>query len=162
MKQSCCKGVFEEYLYALGMRANKTGQVYLDSAELSNCLSTIENADVHSSGCDFDKLMISRVGCSNSSVDEISKRLEGNLINLRENCEFSTVYEEGDQTCASCLKHWKEIKVTQAENGAFTDMDSEICRFTVLVSLTSTRIKDEKWVNEVYNCLGNQLSVEGK
>lgn len=35
-------------------------------------------------------------------------------------------------------------------------VEADICRFSVLVSMTSRRIGDDKWVQAVYQCLGDQ------
>lgn len=164
LNKNCCTGVFENYLYALGIRANSSGKIYLDSPEQSSCLSRMENAGLKGQGCGFHKFAISAVGCSNFSVSEVNQRIERNVRNLRESCDFKGVYEVWDQTCTSCLKSWKDqIEVMQANSSAFTDKDSDICRFTMLISLTSTRIRDETWIRNIYSCLRNQQSFnEGK
>lgn len=159
LNKNCCTGVFENYLYALGIRANSSGKIYLDSAEQSSCLSRMANAGLKGQGCGFHKFTISAVGCSNFFVSEVNQRFERNVRNLRESCDFKEVDEVWDHTCISCLKSWKDqMQVTQANSGAFTDMDSEICRFTMLISLTSTRIRDETWIRNIYSCLRNQQS----
>lgn len=38
INHDCCREAFDEYLYALGKRANISGQIYLNSAEQMSCL----------------------------------------------------------------------------------------------------------------------------
>ncbi|KAM3286672.1 hypothetical protein P3S67_025471 [Capsicum chacoense] len=43
-----------------------------------------------------------------------------------------------------------------AENDRYMEVESDICRFSVLVSLISTRITDQAWIRKLYNCLSKQ------
>ena len=42
-----------------------------------------------------------------------------------------------------------------------TKLEADVCRFVALVTLTSNKIDDTKWIDAVYGCLGHVLSKGG-
>ncbi|CAK9161324.1 unnamed protein product [Ilex paraguariensis] len=161
LNKDSCAGVFQEYLYSLGLRANQTGQIYLNSTQQRNCLTMLNNTQVEVMGCGIQKLTSGSGGCSDFSVDDAMEKLGGKFRNLRKNCEPLSSDGKWDQTCESCIKSWEDIKGLQSYGGQ-SAVESDICRLAALVSLTSARIDDEIWVENTYKCLGEQHSDEGK
>lgn len=152
----CCGGAFNDYLNVLGWRANQTGKIFLNDTEQMDCLT---KAIV---GCGIEKLTSGSGGCSNFSVDDVTHKLGDKLRNLRENCQFLSPDEE-NQSCSDCVRSWKDIKGTHSDqNGQPAEIESDICRFAVLVSLTSSRIEDRTWNGKIYKCLGKQDNYTGE
>ncbi|KAI7978988.1 putative L-type lectin-domain containing receptor kinase II.1 [Camellia lanceoleosa] len=151
----CCGGAFNDYLNVLGWRANQTGKIFLNDTEQTDCLT---KAIV---GCGIEKLTSASGGCSNFSVDDVTHKLGDKLRNLWENCQFLSPDEE-NQSCSDCVRSWKDIKGTHSDqNGQPAEIESDICRFAVLVSLTSSRIEDQTgW--KIYKCLGKQDNYTDK
>ncbi|KAF8011453.1 hypothetical protein BT93_J1923 [Corymbia citriodora subsp. variegata] len=81
-----------------------------------------------------------------------------NLKRLSESCYFVNSDGEQEQTCASCAKTWEEMRSMQpvATKSESVANDTDICRFAILVSLTSTRIEDSSYAQGIYRCLGEQ------
>ncbi|KAM3203605.1 putative LRR receptor-like serine/threonine-protein kinase [Capsicum annuum] len=52
--------------------------------------------------------------------------------------------------CNKCLRTWREI----AKNDT-TELEDDICRFSMLILLTSQRVSDESWVDKIFHCLGD-------
>ncbi|KAL2240502.1 UNVERIFIED_CONTAM: putative receptor-like protein kinase [Sesamum indicum] len=157
LNRNCKDGEFCSYLYALALRANQTGKIFLDLSEQRRCWSN--EADV--SGCGVQKLTAGLGGCSNFSTNDVHSELRYKLERLKGKCGMSPADEWGD-SCGSCLRSWEEIKKMQPDGGKSMEEDSEVCSFAVLITLVSTEIKDEIWVSKLYNCLGNQPVNEGK
>ena len=64
INDNCCGGAFEEYLYALGRRANLSKAIYLDSTEQKNCLTAMERFEEDIFGCGIQKLTSGAGVCS--------------------------------------------------------------------------------------------------
>ncbi|GFS35489.1 hypothetical protein Acr_00g0040100 [Actinidia rufa] len=164
LNNNCCGGAFGDYLYALGKRANQTGKIFLDKKEQRDCLTAEGKIGEgsHVLGCGIEKLTRGGGGCSDFAVDDVNSRLGNELRSLEESCKFQGPDEEGNQLCSSCVRAWKDIRGTHSnENGEVEDGKSDICRFAVLVTLTSSRIEDQMWIRKVYKCLGEQDSDRG-
>ncbi|CAL5325735.1 unnamed protein product [Camellia sinensis] len=146
----CCGGAFNDYLNVLGWRANQTGKIFLNDTEQTDCLTKVIV------GCGIEKLTSGSGGCSDFSVDDVTHKLGDKLRNLRENCQFLSPDEE-NQSCRDCVRSWKDIKGTHSDqNGQPAETESDLCRFAVLVSLTSSQIEDRTWDGKIYKCLGKQ------
>ncbi|CAN4079264.1 unnamed protein product [Withania somnifera] len=159
LNNEACEGSFQDYLYAMGIRANETGQVYLSSTQQTNCLTKMndEGKGVDVFGCGIEKLTKAGGSCSGFSVDDVSMKLGNKLGSLSYNCQFQhTAHDKGGHLCESCVNSWKDIKQMNSENDKYAEIESDICRFAVLISLTSTRITDQLWLRKLYNCLSNQ------
>ncbi|KAL3526433.1 hypothetical protein ACH5RR_011089 [Cinchona calisaya] len=161
LNKTCSGEAFQDYLYALGMRANRTGQIYLSLMDQRNCFIRISSSDVDILDCGTEKLTMNRGGCSNFSVTDVTDRLGSSIRNLKDKCSFANEDEGWDQSCGFCQKGWKEIQGMHPKVVEFTEVDSDVCRFCVLITLISARIKDEAWVGKLFNCLANQNSDEG-
>ncbi|KAK3033574.1 hypothetical protein RJ639_032422 [Escallonia herrerae] len=151
LNNNCCGGAFDEYLYALAQRANQTGQVFLDSTDQRNCLTTLKSEEADIMGCGIEKLTSGSGDCSDFSVNDVNDRLGNELRSLKENCKFVSPVGGWNQSCGACTRSWKDIKGIRSKDG-----ESDICRFAVLVSLTSTIIENQSWVQNIYECLGKQ------
>ncbi|XP_015573616.3 probable LRR receptor-like serine/threonine-protein kinase At1g07650 isoform X1 [Ricinus communis] len=150
LSKNCCGSTFHAYLHSLGRRANRTGFIYLDSDEQRSCLDEMGKYEAEDFSCGIDKLTSGGGGCSDFSVANVTRRLGGKLKRLTENCKFEDSDKESDQSCRSCVSSWQDIK------GHHSSSNANICRFAVLVALTSTRIDDNSYINRVYRCLANQ------
>lgn len=157
LESNCCSEVFREYLYALGERANQTGQLYLNSTEQKNCFTDMKNHGVDFLSCGINKLTSGHGGCSYFSIHDVNNQLGAKLRSLNENCGF-----QDTQSCGSCLNSWKQIKGLHSQDGKTVEVESDICRFAILVSLTSGIIEHKKRVRNLYNCLENQQTEIGK
>lgn len=147
ISNSCCTSLFENYLYALGRRANLTGELFLNHSQQENCFEE----DI--SSCEFQNTLTSGTGgCSDYTVVEIVNKLGDRFKDLDEDCgHLGSDGRSLDQSCDGCLRRWEEI-----------DGSSDLCKFGVLVTLIRRRIDDEKWVKAVFKCLGRQPPTIGK
>ncbi|KAK2994085.1 hypothetical protein RJ640_024349 [Escallonia rubra] len=122
LNNNCCGGAFDEYLYALAQRANQTGQVFLDSTDQRNCLTTLKSEEADIMGCGIEKLTSGGGDCSDFSVNDANDRLGNELRSLKENCEFVSPVGGWNQSCGACTRSWKDIKGIRSKNG-----ESDIC-----------------------------------
>ncbi|KAK1269660.1 hypothetical protein QJS04_geneDACA006793 [Acorus gramineus] len=102
------------------------------------------------SECGIGRLSGGRGGCSDYGIVDVENKMGDALRNLENGCEFSMGVM--DSWCDVCSRRWKEMR---------TSLD-DLCRFAVLVTLTSHRIDDETWVRSVYKCLGGKNSIGGE
>ncbi|KAF8399276.1 hypothetical protein HHK36_015141 [Tetracentron sinense] len=153
LHNNCCGVAFPGYLYALSERANQTGQIYLNSTEQRNCLTSMKGFEGDVFGCGIEKLTSGGGGCSDFSVSDVVNQLGDGLRSLREDCKLlgSEVY--WDRSCGACLRRWEEIRGPLSNSMDLMKVEADICRFAVLVSLTSTNIEDISWVQRIYRCL---------
>uniref|UniRef100_A0A2C9U894 Protein kinase domain-containing protein n=1 Tax=Manihot esculenta TaxID=3983 RepID=A0A2C9U894_MANES len=152
LSENCCGSSFPAYLFALSQRANRTGLIFLNSDEQRSCLAKMEKSEPDVLSCGIDKLTSGGGGCSDISVANATHRLGRNLKSLTQNCKFEGSEEEFDQFCISCVRSWQEI----GQEHSISSNGTDVCRFAVLISLTSTRIHDESYIHRVYKCLENQ------
>ncbi|KAF6157356.1 hypothetical protein GIB67_004294 [Kingdonia uniflora] len=157
LPDNCCGGDFNAYLEALGQQASLTGQIYLNSTELRNCLDTLK---VIGSGavlsCGLERLTRGGGGCSDFSVDDVVDKLVDESKSLGEHCNLLGSEGNRERSCGTCSRSWEEIGKLLSNNKEFGKPEIDICRFTVLVSLISKRIKDTNWTGEILTCLGEQ------
>ncbi|KAL9681967.1 hypothetical protein QQ045_013759 [Rhodiola kirilowii] len=154
LNSNCSGGEFHRYLYALGQRANLTGSIFLNSMEQRQCLVSMnENNNFENDmlSCGIEKLTTGGGGCSDFSVDDVIHQLPGKLTNLKQNCEGESI----TKNCGSCVASWESIT---SSDDQVTEVEADVCRFSVLVSLTSRMFEDEKWIQSVYSCLQDQTS----
>ncbi|EEF36984.1 serine-threonine protein kinase, plant-type, putative [Ricinus communis] len=122
ISNACCVPVFDEYLYASGQMAERTGQVYLNSTEQEACLISMKPVYNDVLGCGIQKLTGGSGGCSSYTKADVVTKL-GNMLNdLAEDCRLIYLDDEHDQACNSCLKKWEEIGGS-SNNGS--DLNSE-------------------------------------
>ncbi|CAL1357995.1 unnamed protein product [Linum trigynum] len=147
---NCCGSAFPGYLYALGKRANQTdgSSVFLNSSQQTSCLSELSRHELDSLSCGIEKLTAGGGGCSDYSVADVEANLGSELRNLEQGCWFR---EGGSSSCGSCVRIWR---------GIGGGSGSDVCRFAVLVSMTSRRIDDEIGVEKVYSCLEQQRNED--
>lgn len=162
LNNNSCGGVFDEYLFALAHYANQTGQIFLNSTEQKNCLTTMKEPEVDVLGCGIEKLTSGGGGCSDFSVDDVNRRLRDDVKNLKENCELVNLGGKLDQSCGSCLSSWEDIKGIHSDTGEPTESEAYMCRFAVLVSLTSANIENDIWIQKIDQCLMKQDQVKYK
>ncbi|KAK1568399.1 hypothetical protein Q3G72_023977 [Acer saccharum] len=160
LPKNCCGSAFQRYLYALGHRANQTGKIYLNSSEQSSCLDSLKILEGGVFGCGIEKLTSGPGGCSDYSVADVTNKLGVELRSLGGNCRFLSSDGEWNKTCGSCVRSWQGIRGPRSES---SDQESiknaaDICRFAVMVTLTSRRINDGIFAQNVYKCLAQQNS----
>lgn len=148
----CCESSFEEYLSALAKHANQTGPIFLNSSQQLSCRSSLEGSNGRNLlSCGVGKLAAGEGGCSDFSLTDVANKLQSWLTGLDQDCQLL----ESRNSCSSCYERWQQI-------GAFTANSSveetEICRFAVLVSMVNRKISDVKWIQAVYQCLGQNQS----
>lgn len=160
---SCCGAVFDEYLHGLGRLANKTGQIYLNPTEQRNCLISMKSKDENISACGIEKLTSGAGGCSDYAVTDVIGKLGYRLKNFGDDCGLLDLDGTSGRACNGCFRRWEEIGTASDNGRELVKVEANVCRFAVLVTLTSNRIDDEKWVRAVYDCLGGQgrLSLGG-
>lgn len=163
INQKCCGVPFDEYLYALGQQANLTGQIFLGPMEQKNCLASMNATMKNVFGCGIKKLARGAGSCSDYSVMDVETHLGDSLRNLREDCGLSRDQDGSlNQGCSTCLARWEEIGISSNSGTETAKLDAHLCRFAVLITLTSKRSGDKNWVQTVYKCLGEQSPSEGK
>ncbi|XVE83938.1 hypothetical protein DITRI_Ditri16bG0129100 [Diplodiscus trichospermus] len=154
LNKDCCGGAFPGYLDALSLRANKTGKIFLDLSEQTSCLTSMKRFEEDVFSCGIKKLTRGDGGCSDYSAADVANKLGDELRSLSENCKFLS-YDGLDESCGSCVRSWNDIGRKQSN---LKDAESMICRFAVLVSLTSRRIGDEN-IERIYECLSQKNSA---
>lgn len=147
---NCCGFAFNTYLHGLAYHANQTGHIFLNSTEQIGCLDSMETRYGNILNCGIEKLNKGGGGCSGYSVSDVDSKLGTWLWTLYENCKVLGSKNQSDTACSDCLSSWEEMGMSK---NSITD---PVCRFSVLVSMTSSRISDDEWVQAVYQCLGDQ------
>ncbi|XP_017218306.1 probable LRR receptor-like serine/threonine-protein kinase RKF3 isoform X1 [Daucus carota subsp. sativus] len=151
LKNSCCESIFNGFLYALGKKANETGKILMTRSEQKECLASM-NANVFS--CGLEKLTNGEGGCSDYSVTDV---LGNDLRKLGQDCEVLGSNDISNTTCPVCSNRLDEISVSANHDKTETD----VCKFAVLITLTSQRIDDVKWVQGLYQCLNQERVALG-
>ncbi|XP_057774610.1 putative L-type lectin-domain containing receptor kinase V.2 [Salvia miltiorrhiza] len=149
LSNNTCSQTLEKYLYALAKNANKTGEIFLNITQQKGCFT---EKDV--SSCGIERLTSGRGGCSDYSVRDVINQQGTQLQNLDEGCKSSG----SDEECSSCLKRWEQM-ANFTSNGSNGEEEVDICRFSVLVTLTSRRISDMGWIDSIYTCLGDGIPL---
>lgn len=149
LKSKSCARALERYLYALAKNANETGgEIFLNATDQESCFNAVNITDEYVLSCGIERLSSGRGGCSNYSIEDVVNEEKTQLQKLDEGCKNSS------EECSSCLKRWEEINTSahNTSNGSNRE-DVDVCRFSILVSLTSRRISDMGWIDSVYTCL---------
>lgn len=132
--------------------------MYLNSTQQTNCLTKMndEGNGIDVSGCGVEKLTKTGSSCSDFTVDDVNMKFGDKLRKLSYNCQFQDTADKRGHLCEFCVNSWKDIKEVRSKNDKYAKAESDICRFAVLVSLTSTRIIDQAWLRKLYNSISNQ------
>ncbi|KAJ9564106.1 hypothetical protein OSB04_000072 [Centaurea solstitialis] len=160
LSDKCCKGPFNVYLDALALRANQTGEIYLNSTEQTSCLTQMNDTVTDVFSCGIDKLTNGVNGCSDFSVQDVLTELGTEVDGLLAGCRLLGYGGGGGgdwgRSCGNCVRRWNEIKGITSRDG-----DADLCRFAVLTSLTGSRIDDYVWMQNIHKCLGEQVKDKG-
>ncbi|KAL5982528.1 hypothetical protein ACLOJK_016601 [Asimina triloba] len=106
----------------------------------------MKNFDGHVSSCMIKRLVRGNGGCSNLTIGDVTRKWGSELRSLDDGCMLSD-YEGGkDQMCGFCLRKWDEIGGSFHISDTVDKADENVCRFAILVTLMSSRINDERWV----------------
>ncbi|XP_031256886.1 probable LRR receptor-like serine/threonine-protein kinase MEE39 [Pistacia vera] len=160
LQKNCCGSSFQRYLNALGLRANQTGQIFLNSSEQNSCLTSMKAFEADVFSCGIEKLTSGAGGCSDYSVGDVIHHLGNELKSFSEHCNFPSYGEEWNQTCSSCVRSWGAIRGVHSTSSdpVLLENEADTCRFAVMLSLTSSRIEDKNHVQNLYKCLAEQDS----
>ncbi|KAK9027676.1 hypothetical protein V6N11_067499 [Hibiscus sabdariffa] len=150
----CCSSAFEEYLHALGRRANLTKAIYLNTTQQNNCLAAMESFEKDAYSCGTQKLTSGAGGCSDYTVTDVINNMGDRFRNLQEDCKVLGSGHGSDRSCNTCLRSWEKINGS-TDNKQEPSID-DVCRFAALVSMISSRVDDENWVLAVFQCLGER------
>ncbi|RZB99316.1 Nodulation receptor kinase [Glycine soja] len=103
-------------------------------------------------------------GCSDYTITDVISKIGDNFRRLNEDCMPLSRNGRPNETCTKCLKTWEDIiaKSDSTRESESANASDYLCRFAVLVSLTSTRIYDRESIQEVYKCLGEYSHSSGK
>ncbi|KAL7171458.1 hypothetical protein ACSBR2_036166 [Camellia fascicularis] len=156
LNDNCCGNAFDGYLHALAQRANQTGQIFLNSTGQIQCLLSMKSVEGNVLNCGIEKLSSGAGGCSDYSVPDVVNNLGNRLTTFDEDCKNLGLDNQSDKACSACLRSWEEMGVSSNNSRDPVVVEADICRFAVLVSLTSSRIDNEKWIRAVYKCLGEK------
>ncbi|KAI3467511.1 hypothetical protein Pfo_024174 [Paulownia fortunei] len=159
LNNNSCGLPFGRYLYALAMKANKTGDIFLNIKGQKDCLSTLNTTKKDVFNCGIERLTSGTGGCSDYDVTDVVTELGSALQNLDEGCKNLGSNGESDEECNSCLGRWEQMAGSANTSNGLIREEVDICRFSVLVSLTSRRINDVGWIQSIYTCLGNGIPI---
>ncbi|CAI0386388.1 unnamed protein product [Linum tenue] len=142
----CCTPAFDDYLFGLARWASQSGQVFLNSTDQSRCLT--------GTSCGFDKLTRGASGCSSFTVADVAYKLKPQLESLDQGCNFTE--DASSQHCSRCSAKWEEIRAS-LDHGSSSE--TELCRFAVLVTLTSNWAGSRDQVQPLYGCLSQEILI---
>ncbi|MCD9644292.1 hypothetical protein HAX54_032474 [Datura stramonium] len=148
-----CGLPFNRYLRALARWTNQTRLIFLNSTQQRDCLTLMNNNSSDNFSCGIEKLTSGAGGCSDYSEIDIVNELGSRLKSLRDDCRIMD--SEGGLTkgCNKCLRTWREI-ASPLKNDSMK-LEDDICRFSMLILLTSQRVSDESWIDKIFHCLGD-------
>ncbi|KAK1554085.1 hypothetical protein Q3G72_007617 [Acer saccharum] len=158
---NCCTSSFDDYLYALGRRANLSGDIFLNATDQESCLMSMKEFRSNVLGCGIEKLTAGAGGCSDYTVVDTFNKLGDRLKTLDKDCKGLSSFGRSDQACIECLRSWEKIGGSSDDEVEFKKAEADVCRYAVLVTLTGSRIDDAKWVQAVFDCLRQQPLVTG-
>ncbi|KAL0421352.1 UNVERIFIED_CONTAM: putative receptor-like protein kinase [Sesamum latifolium] len=167
LSNNSCGSPFERYLYAVAKKANVTGEIFLNVTEQKACLSTLNTDEKDVFSCGIGRLTSGAGGCSDYSVMDVVSRLGNELQTLDESCKNLDSKRESDEECSSCLRRWEEMADSGNSSNGLIREETDVCRFSVLVLLTSRRVNEIGWIKSIYTCVGNggpiaDTATEGK
>ncbi|XP_073130078.1 LRR receptor kinase SERK2-like isoform X2 [Henckelia pumila] len=150
-----CGSQFKRYLYGLANQANKTDNIFLNITRQKDCLNDVLS-------CGFDKLTSGAGGCSDYTVTDVVSNFGSALESLDQGCKNVDLDGDYDKECGTCFGTWERIVVSDDRSNVSTKEENDICRFSLLVSLTSQRIQDSGWLQSIYTCLGNGVHMDAQ
>ncbi|KAK4429849.1 putative receptor-like protein kinase [Sesamum alatum] len=159
LRSNSCGSSVERYLYALAKKANVTGEIFLNVTEQKACLSILNTAEKDVFTCGIGRLTSGAGGCSDYSVTDVVSKLRNELRTLDENCKNLGSKSGSDEECSSCLRRWEEMAGSGNPSNGLVREEADVCRFPVLVSLTSRRVNEIGWIESIYTCLGNGVPI---
>ncbi|KAL0336162.1 UNVERIFIED_CONTAM: putative receptor-like protein kinase [Sesamum radiatum] len=162
LTNNSCGSPFERYLYALAKKANVTGEIFLNVTEQKACLSTLNTAEKDVFSCGIGRLTSGAGGCSDYTAIDVVSKLGNELRTLDENCNNLGLKSESDEECSSCLRSWEEMAGSGNSSNGLIRKEDDVCRFSVLVLLTSRRVNEIGWIKSIYTCLGNGDPIADK
>lgn len=155
LKNESCARTLERYLYALAKNANETGEIFQNTTDQKVCFNAINITEEDVLSCGIERLSSGRGGCSDYSLKDVVNEEKTQLQSLDEGCKNSESESSSNEECSSCLKRWEEMSIAahnSTSNGTSRE-EVDVCRFSILVSLTSRRISDMGWIESIYACL---------
>jgi len=121
----------------------------------------MKTRDPSISYCGIEKLTSGAGGCSDYAVTDVDTKLGNRLKIFGEGCKLLNSDGTSSQACCDCLRGWEEIVAASDSGRESTKLEADVCRFAALVTLTSNKIDDTKWIDAVYGCLGGHVLSKG-
>ncbi|XP_060212143.1 probable LRR receptor-like serine/threonine-protein kinase At1g07550 [Lycium barbarum] len=149
LTQPCCGLPFNRYLRSLSLWTNQTRLIFLNSTQQMDCLTLMNNNSTDNFSCGIEKLTSGAGGCSDYSDVDVVNELGSKLKSLRDDCKLM----DPEGGCNQCLRTWREIASMSKYDSM--KLEDDICRFSVLILLTSQRVSDEGWIDKIFHCLGD-------
>ncbi|CAN4123959.1 unnamed protein product [Withania somnifera] len=149
----CCGLPFNRYLRALAHWTNQTRLIFLNSTQQSDCLTSMNNSSSDDFSCGIEKLTSGAGGCSDYSDIDVVNKLGSRLKSLRDDCSLMDSEGGLSKGCNQCLRTWRAI-ASSSKNDSMK-LEDNICRFSMLILLTSQRVSDDSWIDKIFHCLGD-------
>ncbi|XP_062103291.1 uncharacterized protein LOC133814335 [Humulus lupulus] len=148
-----------EFMHNKG--ANQTGKLFLNSIEQGSCLVLLTRFRGNISGCGIEKLVSGNGGYSDYSLDDVTNKLGDRVRSLNENCELTSSKGTWESSCDFCVKSWEDIRGMDSPSTKHepVNIENEMCRFAVLVSIIGSRIEDVGYINPFSHTLGDKHST---
>lgn len=156
----CCGSPFNRYLRALARWTNQTRLIFLNSTQQMDCLTLMNHNSTDIFSCGIEKLTSGAGGCSDYSEIDVLNELGSRLNSLRDDCRLMDSGGGLTKGCNKCLKTWREITYTSKNDSM--KLEDDICRFSMLIFLTSERVADVSWIDKIFHCLGDNSLPLGK
>ncbi|XP_065638777.1 G-type lectin S-receptor-like serine/threonine-protein kinase At1g61480 isoform X3 [Quercus suber] len=156
--KACCSSALQSLFKAMAIEANHSGSIFLELAEAKDCSNTFQN--LHQSSnlakCELQDLISSSTAelCS-STIDAIISFLGIERYNaFRSNCTNLYANNYSDETCFNCVMSYRQslqaLRKGDSSNG-------NRCNEALLVSLASSDVDSQNWVQGTFSCLWNEI-----
>lgn len=156
--KACCSSALQSLFKAMAIEANHSGSIFLQLPEAKDCSNTFQN--LHQSSnlakCELQDLISSSTAelCS-SNIDSIISFLGIERYNaFRSNCTNLYASNYSDETCFNCVTSYRQslqaLKKGDSSNG-------NRCNEALLVSLASSDVDSQNWVQGTFSCLWNEI-----
>lgn len=158
VRKACCGSALQSLFKAMAIEANHSGSIFLQLAEAKDCSNTFQN--LHQSSnlakCELQDLISSSTAelCS-STIDSIISFLGIERYNaFRSNCTNLYAGNYSDETCFNCVMSYRQslqaLRKGDRSNG-------NRCNEALLVSLASSDVDSQNWVQGTFSCLWNEI-----
>uniref|UniRef100_A0A7N2L2B3 Protein kinase domain-containing protein n=1 Tax=Quercus lobata TaxID=97700 RepID=A0A7N2L2B3_QUELO len=157
--KACCSSALQSLFKAMAIEANHSGSIFLQLAEAKDCSNTFQN--LHRSSnlakCELQDLISSTAELCSSTIDSIISFLGIERYNaFRSNCTNLYAGNYSDETCFNCVMSYRQslqaLRKGDSSNG-------NRCNEALLVSLASSDVDSQNWVQGTFSCLWNEIVI---